>query len=313
MFLPALEVAGLSSDGAPLQVFPYDDSQASRAQAFTAAAAALPPSDRPLAVEPLGLRFLEESILRAALPRAQFSGGETVLSDLRARKERAELDAMRQAIDVAQRALTATLPLVRAGMTERELAGELIVQLLRAGSAPELAFPPIVGFGAGSADPHHVPADKALQPGELVLVDWGASVDGYLSDLTRVFAFGDVGPDLVRIYGVALNANTAALAAVRPGVTCGEIDQAARAVIEQAGCADMILHRTGHGLGIEAHEPPWIRSDNRQPLETGMTFTIEPGVYLAGRGGVRVEDDVAVTSAGCELLTSYPRELSRLG
>ena len=165
-----------------------------------------------------------------------------------------------------------------------------------------LPFPPIVASGPNSASPHHVPGDRALQSGDLLILDWGATASGYISDLTRTFFLAPLDPELERIHQLVLRANAAARAAVHPGAACASVDQAARSVITAEGHGSEFRHRTGHGIGMEAHEPPYIRDDNAQLLQPGMTFTVEPGVYLTGRGGVRIEDNVLVTPGGCECL-----------
>jgi Xaa-Pro dipeptidase len=151
-----------------------------------------------------------------------------------------------------------------------------------------------------------------LAEGDLLVIDYGANVNGYLSDITRTFAIGYVAPEYERIAETVLAANQAGLAAAKSGNTFGDIDRAARQVIERAGYGEFFIHRTGHGLGLEAHEPPYIRSDNDGLIQRGMSFTIEPGIYLPGRGGVRIEDDVIMTEFGSESLTEFPRELIRV-
>jgi Xaa-Pro dipeptidase len=205
--------------------------------------------------------------------------------------------------------LLATLPLIQIGMTERQLAAELSLQLLRHGSDPELAFSPIVASGPNSANPHAFPTDRRLSPGDVLIIDWGASVGGYISDLTRTFSLGEPDPELVTIAQVVAEANTAARALAAPGVTTGQVDHAARSIIDGAGFGEYFIHRTGHGIGLDGHEEPYIRSGNLLPLTPGMTFTIEPGIYLPGRGGVRIEDDMVITADSCESLSDLPREL----
>ncbi|MDL1927333.1 aminopeptidase P family protein, partial [Anaerolineae bacterium AMX1] len=203
----------------------------------------------------------------------------------------------------------AVIPLVKVGMTEKELAAELIVQLFKHGSEPELPFAPIVSAGPNSANPHASPSDRKLQRGDLLVVDWGAAFGGYISDLTRTFAVGEVDAECARIHAVVQEANAAGRAAAKPGVPCAEVDKAARAVIEAAGYGKFFTHRTGHGIGMEPHEDPYIRGDNMQILEAGMTFTIEPGIYLPNRNGVRIEDNVVITDSGVDVLSSLPREM----
>ncbi len=198
-------------------------------------------------------------------------------------------------------------------MTEKEIAAELVVQLLRHGSQSDMPFAPIVSSGPNSANPHAVPSDRKLRPGDLLVVDWGAAVDGYISDLTRTFAVGKVDEEYRKIHQIVLEANAAGRAAAQPGVPCANVDSAARTVIEKAGYGQYFTHRTGHGIGMEPHEDPYMRGDNLQLLEPGMAFTVEPGIYLPGRNGVRIEDNVVITEDGAECLSDMPRELRVVG
>jgi Xaa-Pro dipeptidase len=224
-------------------------------------------------------------------------------------KDTSEISAMRKAVEIAQRALEKTIPSIQIGITERELASELTLQILRAGSDAEIPFSPIVASGPNSANPHAVPGGRTLEPGDLLIIDWGASYGGYISDITRTFSIGNIDPELEKIFNIVLEANEAGRSASQPGIKAGEIDQAARAVIESAGYGEYFTHRTGHGIGMEGHEEPYIYSGNELELQPGMTFTVEPGIYLPGRGGVRIEDDVLITEDSAESLTSLPREM----
>jgi Xaa-Pro dipeptidase len=155
-----------------------------------------------------------------------------------------------------------------------------------------------------------------LQPGDLLVVDWGATVDGYISDLTRTFAVGngnELDEEYRKIHQIVLEANAAGRATAQPGVPCANVDRDARTVIEKAGYGQYFTHRTGHGIGMEAHEDPYMRGDNLQLLEPGMAFTVEPGIYLPGRNGVRIEDNIVITETGTECLSDMPRELRELG
>ena len=309
LIAPALERTKAESTALDLQLFTYDEDAASRAAAFKKACKAIDQKGFRVGVEPLRLRVMELRLLEEHAPLANFTPAESALSEVRLIKDTDEADAMRNAVAIAEKALIATLPLIRTGMTERELEAELTIQLLRAGSEPELPFTPIVASGANSALPHATPSERALQAGDLLILDWGARLNGYISDITRTFAVGDIDPELKTIHEVVQAANLAGRQAIRPGVSCAEVDKAARQVIEDAGYGAYFIHRTGHGIGLEVHEPPYIREDNQRILEPGMTFTVEPGIYLPGRGGVRVEDDVLVTPSGVESLTTYSREL----
>jgi Xaa-Pro dipeptidase len=198
-------------------------------------------------------------------------------------------------------------------MTEKELAAELMTQLLKHGSEPELPFAPIISGGPNSANPHASPSERRLQAGDLLVVDWGATYDGYISDLTRTFAVGEVDEEYKKIHQIVQDANAAGRAAGKPGAPCAAVDKAARDVIEQAGYGVYFTHRTGHGIGMEGHEEPYMRGDNMQLLEPGMAFTVEPGIYLPGRNGVRIEDNVVITETGADVLSDMAREIRVVG
>ena len=307
--LPELEAGKVENLPFEVRAFPYGEDHASWREAFRRGAQAASLEGLRVGVEPRRLRVLELRLLEEAAPRAQFTAAEETLASLRMYKDEAEIAAMRQAVDIAQRALQATLPAIQTGMTERQLASELTLQLLRNGSDPDLPFAPIVASGPNSANPHAAPSDRRLVSGDLLVLDWGASMKGYLSDLTRTISLGEPRPEHARIAQVVLEANAAARALAAPGVRAGEVDQAARAVIEEAGYRQYFTHRTGHGLGLEGHEEPYIMAGSSLALEAGMTFTIEPGIYLPGQGGVRIEDDFLITSSGGESLSDLPRDL----
>jgi Xaa-Pro dipeptidase len=228
-------------------------------------------------------------------------------------KDESEIAKMREAVRIAQDALTATLPSLQVGVSEQAIASTLVANLLRGGSEPELPFFPIVSSGPNSANPHASPSDRTLQIGDLLVIDWGAACRGYFSDLTRTFAVGTVEPEFETIATLVLQANAAGRAAGRPGIPAGDVDNAARGAIEAGGYGEWFTHRTGHGLGIEEHEDPYMFAENTLILAKGMTYTVEPGIYLAGRGGVRIEDNIVVTENGCESLSDMPRELRRVG
>jgi len=309
LVLPELEAGKASQVPFELQVFTFGDNPAQWADVYRQAGAASQLDGKRIGVEPGRMRVLELRILETALPGAQFPSAEGPLASLRLIKDAAELVLMRQAAQIARTALEATIPLIKIGMTERQLASELTLQLMRAGSDPEMPFAPIVASGPNGPNPHAVPTDRALTPGDLVIVDWGATQQDYFSDLTRVLAVGEVEPEYTRIVSVTIDANAAGRAAARPGIPIGEVDRAARSVIESAGYGPYFIHRTGHGLGMETHEEPYAFAGNPLLLEPGMVFTVEPGIYLAGRAGARIEDDVAITADGAESLSDMPRGL----
>ena len=247
--------------------------------------------------------------LRTALPAATFGLASEVVSDLRIRKDAAELDAMERAAAVADE----TVRDLRAmgedviGLTETELAAE-IERSLEANGGTGVSFDTIVGSGANGAKPHHHHSDREIQPGEPVVLDFGSRVDGYPSDQTRTLVFGGEPSEQIReVHDVVREAQQAGVDAVEPGVTAASVDAAAREVIEAAGYGDAFVHRTGHGVGLDVHEEPYIVGGNERELEPGMVFSVEPGIYLPGEFGVRIEDLVVVTEDGCRRLNDTDR------
>jgi Xaa-Pro dipeptidase len=309
LILPGLEVGKAQAGSLRVNLYPYGDDPHTWIEAFRRACADLGLNGMTIGVEPERMRFLELDFLQQSAPDARFVPAGAVLTRLRIEKDESEITAMRKAVQVAERAFLAVLEMVKVGMSEQELASELTVQLLRAGSAPDLPFAPIIASGPNGANPHAFPTSRRLQAGDLVVVDWGAAVDNYFSDLTRTLAIGRIDPEWMRVAQVVAEANAAGRAAARPNIPAGQVDQAARAVIDQAGYGAFFTHRTGHGLGLEEHEAPYIFSGNPELLTPGMCFTVEPGIYLPERGGVRIEDDVVVTRDGAESLSSMPRDL----
>lgn len=313
LVLPELEALKVDQIPYPVQAFTYGEDPTLWPETFRQALGALDLDGGRIGLERLRMRLLEYELLRHAAPGADFEDAGGVLSGLRVRKDDLELASMVRAVDIAQRALQACLPLIRIGMQEQDLAAELVMQLLRHGSQPELPFQPIVSGGPNSANPHASPTGRALQAGDMLVIDWGARVDGYISDLTRTFALAEVDPELERVHAIVQQANQAGREAGKPGAPCAAVDRAARAVIEAAGYARYFTHRTGHGIGMEAHEDPYMRGDNTQALEPGMAYTVEPGIYLPGRNGVRIEDDMIMRETGAESLSDLPRSLRVVG
>jgi Xaa-Pro dipeptidase len=258
------------------------------------------------------MRVLELQLLQRFIPGLQTAPAEPALAALRTVKEPAEIAAMEKAIAISEQALQRILNRIRPGLTEKQVAAMLTQELLVSG-ADSIAFGPIVCSGPNSASPHATPTNRPLQRGDLIVIDWGVYVDDYPSDLTRTFVLGEIDPQLRRVYETVRLANEAARRAVRPGITGQQIDRIARDVIEDAGYGEYFIHRTGHGLGLEVHEPPDMSPVNAEPLAAGNVFTIEPGIYLPGLGGVRIEDNIVVTANGGRSMTSFPRELTVIG
>lgn len=218
-----------------------------------------------------------------------------------------EIEFLSTAGRIADRALSSVMPFIQPGISEKTLADHIEMAVRQAGGS-KTSFDTVVVSGLRGALPHGRPTDKLLSNGELVTIDFGAVVGHYCSDITRTFALGQVSFELEKIYHTVLRAQQTACAAVRPGISCQELDWLARDIIDDAGYGEYFSHNLGHGLGLDVHEAPSLRSDNPQLLEPGMIITIEPGVYIPGIGGARIEDDVLVTEDGFELLTDSPRE-----
>jgi Xaa-Pro dipeptidase len=313
LVLPALEVTKAQSALMPLELFPYQDNPATWPEAFQAACRYLGWDQKPalaIGVELDRLRLLEARYIETVLPQARLIDNNPVMG-MRMHKDADEIARMRKAVAIAEAGVTAAIPLMKIGMTELELSAEIGLQTGRAGS--EIPGNPMVAAGPNGANPHASVSNRPLQRGDLLVIDFGAIYCGYCADLTRTFAVGEPPAQSARIHQVTLEANAAGRAAARPGIPAGDVDRAARAVIESAGYGPYFTHRTGHGLGTEPHEEPYIYTENSLLLEPGMVFTVEPGIYLPGQAGVRIEDDVVITPTGAETLSTMPRELVVVG
>jgi Xaa-Pro aminopeptidase len=240
-------------------------------------------------------------------PEAEFVPGSTVLAKLRSIKDAEELELLSRAARGADEAFRQLADTRLEGLREEEVA-LLLGSLLTEAGHESVSFT-IVGSGPNGASPHHDPGGRAIRAGDPVVLDFGGRVGGYCSDISRTVCVGHPPDGFQEVYDVVREAQEAAFQAVEPGIAAREIDDVARRVIEGAGYGERFIHRTGHGIGLEEHEPPWIASDNDQPLEAGMTFSIEPGIYLEGRFGVRIEDIVSVTETGAQRLNRAPRDL----
>ncbi len=311
IIIPELELPRLAArPDLAARAFTWDDTSG-YADAFHAAAAALGLANGVLGVDGLTMRVTEWLAFQQAAPGVQVRPVERELVGIRARKLPDEIALMRRAISISEQALANLLAWVQPGMTERQIAARLGDELAALGSE-QLAFGSLVQTGPNSALPHGTVTDRVLQADDLLLIDFGGMVGGYPADITRTFCLGTPSAAVQAIYDTVLSANEAARAAAGPNVPMGDVDRAARAVIEAAGYGPYFIHRTGHGLGLDTHEPiPQIAAGVTDVLEPGMVFTIEPGIYIPDLGGVRIEDDVLVTENGIEVLTSYPRRLSR--
>ncbi|MCX6591753.1 MAG: Xaa-Pro peptidase family protein [Acidobacteria bacterium] len=255
------------------------------------------------------LSYAGHAALTAALDKkAELVALDDVIETRRMVKTPEEIAKIRRSVNLNSQAYLRALQRFRPAMTEAALAAEIDYQMRRLG-AEGPAFDTIVASGARTAFPHAHPEAKPIQPNQLLLVDMGAMVDGYASDMTRTLAVGKVSGTLKRMYAAVLEAQLAAIARVKPGVSGGQIDRAAREVLKGHGLDQEFVHSTGHGLGLEIHEGPRLGKSEKRKLEAGMVITIEPGVYRAGVGGVRIEDTVLVTATGPEVLTPTSKEL----
>ncbi len=289
-----------------IPTFPYGDASDPGA-ALREALSAVVPSPRRVAVSD-DLRADHLLLLQQHLQGAEYTVASRLVAELRARKDPEELDRLRRAARVAEVGVRAAVNAVRPGATELEVA-EAARSAMAASGAEEVPFV-VVAFGPHTAFPHHQPGSRPVQPGEPVLVDLGARVDGYCADITRMAFLGEPTARYRTVHEVVERAVQAALRACRPGLPAAQVDRAARAVVEEAGYGAHFPHRTGHGLGLSVHELPSLHAANPQPLEEGMVFTIEPGVYLTGEFGVRLEETVILGPSGPEVLSALPRQVA---
>jgi Xaa-Pro aminopeptidase len=275
------------------------------ADALAAALAAVAPRARSVSVDETMRADFALGLLDMLPNVARGWAAETV-GALRLIKDASEIAALRENARIADAAQAALRAAIRPGVTEADLAAAARAAFAAAGATPEFA---IVGTGPNSAFPHHHTGRTVVREGDAIVCDIGGRKDGYFSDITRMAALGHPPEGYAEVHAVVDAAVAAGLAAIRPGVAARDIDAAAREVIVAAGHGAHFTHRTGHGLGSEIHEPPWITGTNPQTLEAGMVFTVEPGIYLPGRFGVRLEEVAVVTPTGAEILSSLPRTL----
>ena len=246
--------------------------------------------------------------LERVRPDLAFSPGSPVMGRLRAVKDPDELDALRHAARAADETFRQVIQLPFVGRREEEIAADLARLLVEHGH--RTAEFTIVASGPNAASPHHEPGGRTIVPKDTVVMDFGGELAGYFSDTTRTVAVLEPPDGLEAVFAVVRDAQSAAVEAVRPGVTTDSIDAVARGVIDAAGYGELFIHRTGHGIGLEVHEPPYVVAGDGTVLEPGVTFSVEPGIYMAGRFGVRIEDIVAVTDDGVERLNRSTRDLT---
>lgn len=261
-----------------------------------------------IAIEKSIVSYARAKKLEILADEVQFRSLDEMLNQLRLVKDERELAILKEAARLADEAVQAGIEQLREGCTEMDIVAQIELAMKKKGIS-EMSFPTMVLFGAKTALPHGNPGLSRLKRGDLVLFDLGVVWNGYCSDITRTVAFGEIGSKQREIYTLVKEAQQAAIDAAKPGVRLGDLDQIARKKILDAGYGEYFTHRLGHGLGISVHEYPSLHGKNDQPLKEGMVFTIEPGVYVPEVGGVRIEDDVAITLDGAELLTSFTKDL----
>ena len=279
--------------------------------------AMLAPSSR-LGLEAHAVTWAQQRDFARALTGQELAGPESaghelvptdgLVELLRRVKEPGEVARIRAACAIADDALAALLPTLADGPTERDFALDLEVEMRRRGASGN-SFDPIIASGPNGAKPHARPSARRIGRGELIVIDFGCIVDGYCSDMTRTVSVGDPGPEARRVWDVVRDSQWAGREAVRAGADCAAVDRACRDVIVAAGWGDSFVHGTGHGVGLEIHEAPRVAASARDTLESGSVVTVEPGVYLPGVGGVRIEDTVVVTPDGADPLTEFPKDL----
>ena len=263
-----------------------------------------------LYVQPSGLTVSDHAALRKAVRPTKLVAAPAICKSLRICKDETEIKALGRAIRVAQKAFQAVCSQLRVGMTERELAARIEYEMRLLG-AEGASFDTIVAIDANASHPHAHAGSRRIRSGSSVLIDWGAVVGWYRSDLTRCIFVNKIPPRIGKVYDVVLEAQLAAIRAVKPGARMCDVDDVARGVIRKAGFGDRFGHGLGHGLGLEVHEPPSLSWRSAEKLAAGMVVTVEPGIYLPGVGGVRIEDDVLVVPGGCRVLSHLPKQLGR--
>lgn len=310
IIVPTLEMDQLKNLGFPGQYFDWRDADGYE-HSFKKAANALNLAGKKIGVEGMKMRVREGQMIQQVAEGAKVIDADEALEELRIIKTAEEVENHRKANQISEQALSQLLEKIELGMTERQIA-TLLSQLQKEYGGSTDAFGPTVLIGSRSAFPHGVTGDAVLKRGDTLLIDYGTIYNGYMSDITRTFFVGEPDEKTKELYAAVLAANTAGRETAKPGVTCEEVDRTTAQVLRDSGFNEYVKHRTGHGLGIDIHEHPNITIGNRRRLEPGMVFTIEPGLYVEGKVGIRIEDNVVVTENGLESLTTFPRELTVL-
>ncbi len=307
--MPALERLKWSTAFPDAETFFWQDSDGFE-KAFSDAAAAL--GKVSLGVEGGRMRMFESDALRRQVKGGEVTNADAALADLRMLKDADEVAQLQEAIRISEAALEDTVEAVRAGMTERQVKSMLQSRMLARG-AEGFSFDPIVLAGGKAANPHGTSGDTPLEPGDVMLVDFGARMGGYNADITRTFFIGHAKDEHADIYGVVEAANAAGREAASAGMPAHDLDTLVTECLRTSPYGDLVVHKTGHGLGLDVHEPPQVMIGNTQRLDPGTVFTIEPGLYRTDDLGVRIEDNVVMTPQGARSLTGFDRRLRTIG
>lgn len=307
LICPAMEKEDAKKSGWPYEIIGYSDIENPWAFIQKAVSKRVEKISR-IGIEKEHLNVERYEELSNIFANASFVSAEEKLRKLRMVKDEKELSIIREACALADYAIEVGCSEIKEGKTELDILAAIEFALKKKGVAA-MSFSTMVLTGANGASPHGNPGLTKVQKGDLVLFDLGVIVDGYCSDITRTVAYGDINEKQKEIYDTVLKAELAAISEAKPGVSCSAVDLTARNIIAEAGYGEYFPHRLGHGLGISVHEYPSLTETNELLLEKGMVFTIEPGIYVPGVAGVRIEDDVVVTDNGLEVLTKFPKEL----
>jgi Xaa-Pro aminopeptidase len=241
--------------------------------------------------------------MQKILPAVLFRSGAPVLSKLRSIKDEQELEHLKHAASIGDKTFESVVPLIREGMTEAELQDLIYAHMRKQGGEPAFG---IIATGAHGAEPHHRSNSTPLKRGDVLVLDYGCTYQGYHGDMTRTLSVGPASDEVKEAYRIVFEAHHRARETIRPGISCEEVDRAAREHIASKGYGEFFIHRTGHGIGLELHEDPYIVKGNSKPLEVGQCFSIEPGIYIPGEFGIRIENIVRVTPEGHESLNEEP-------
>ena len=308
LICPAMEASDAKAAGWKGEIAGHADTQDAMQVLYDTAAKRKQPMKR-IAIEKAHMIVERYDAINRFFQSPEIHSIDGQMNAMRVIKDEAELDILRHAASLADYAIEVAAGVMQEGMTEIELMTEIETALKKRGIT-HMSFDTTVLTGPKAASPHGKTGERKIERGDLVLMDLGVIYEGYCSDITRTLAFGEPSEQAKKVYDIVKRSEQAALDAVRPGVTAAELDGIARQTIEDAGYGEYFTHRLGHGLGISVHEFPSIHGGNDMPLEAGMVFTIEPGIYVTDQVGVRIEDDLVVTEDGYEVLTKFPKELT---